>query len=302
MKKKLNLINSNALLSVDTEISRVYGQTNHLDRLIQFYTQALRMKVHKFENEQVYLGTENKVLLKISETNSIKEVSNHSSIYHFAILYPNELELAKALKHLDNLHYSHSPTDHGYSKTSYITDPDGNTIELYIRTPDRSTYIQDGNQIYVEYADGSIGNGRDPLDMNELYAHLSPETLIEDNLNDEVKIGHIHIYASSVDDNYKFYTDIIGFAKGINYEPFHMADVGLNGNKYHMIAFNEWKGNIQKSNNFIKAFTAFQLKLSSRDHNDLLKRLKENNIPTKEVNGKIIFQDPSGIQINLLKK
>lgn len=73
MKKKLNLINSNALLSVDTEISRVYGQTNHLDRLIQFYTQALRMKVHKFENEQVYLGTENKVLLKYLKLIALKK-------------------------------------------------------------------------------------------------------------------------------------------------------------------------------------------------------------------------------------
>ncbi len=302
MKKNLNLINSSALLSVDTEISRVYGQTNYLDRLIPFYTDVLRMKIHKHENDQVYLGTENKILLKISEVKSIKEVSNHSSLYHFAIIYPNELELAKALKHLDNLHYPHAPTDHGYSKTTYLTDPDGNSIELYIRTPERSQYIQDGNQIYVEYADGSIGEGRDSLDMNELYSHLKPDTVIENVLKDDVGIGHVHIYASNVAENYKFYTEVVGFAEGILYEPFHMADVGLPGQKYHMIAFNEWKGNILKSNNFIKAFNSFQLKLSSRDYTDLIKRLNEYNIPTKEVNNKIIFQDPSGIQINLIKK
>lgn len=302
MKKKLNLINSDALLSVDTEISRVYGQTNHLDRLIPFYTKVLRMKVHKHENNQVYLGTENKILLKISEQKSIKEVSNHSSLYHFAILYPNELELAKALKHLDNLHYPHAPTDHGYSKTTYVTDPDGNTIELYIRTPERSQYVQDGKQIYVEYEDGSVGTGRDPLDTVELYAHLKNDTVIEEVLKDDIGIGHVHIYASNVEENYKFYTEVVGFAKGILYESFHMGDVGLAGNKYHLVAFNEWKGNILKSNNLIKAFSAYQLKLNSKDYTDLINRLNTYNIPTKEANNKIIFQDPSGIQINLIKK
>ncbi len=302
MKKTLNLINSKSLLSVDTELSRVYGQTNHLDQMIEFYTSVLRLKVHKKENDKVYLGTETKILIKIGQVNPIKEVSNHSSLYHLAIHYPSELEFAKALKHLDNIHYPHSPTDHGYSKTTYLTDPDGNTIELYIRTPNRSEYIQDGQTIYVKYEDGSIGNGRDPLDMNEVYSHIKDNTEIDTIISNDASIGHVHIYASSVEESYKFYTDIVGFAQGIVYEPFHMADVGLNGNKYHMIAFNEWKGPLLKSNNFIKAFTAFQLKLSSRDYSDLLKRLKENNIPTKEVNGKIIFQDPNGIQINLLKK
>ncbi len=302
MEKILPLSTGHAAISVETEISRVYGQTSHLDQLIQFYTDALRLKVHRKENDKVYLGTQNKILLKLSETKPIKAVSNHSSLYHFALLYKDEFELAKALKHLDRKGYCHSPTDHGYSKTSYLTDPDGNTIELYIRTPNRCEYIQNDQNIYVKYSDGTIGSGRDPLDMQDLYSYLNADTVIEEVLNDDVGIGHIHIYASDIHVSHQFYTKILGFANGIMYEPFHMADVSLSESKYHVIAFNQWKGQLQKANNNIQALTAFQLQVSSNDHKQILKRLEENNIPIKEVNHKIIFQDPNGIQINLLKK
>lgn len=302
MKKLLTLSSQNALLDEQTEITRVIAQTNQLNLMIQFYTKVLRLNLIQQTDHQVLLGTNTKVLVELNEMSALTSPNNYSSLYHFALLYPNELELAKALKYLDEIGYNHSPTDHGYSKTSYLTDPDGNTIELYIRTPDRSEYIQDGNTIYVKYQDGRIGNGRDPLDTDKLYALIPNNSVIEKVVPNDLSIGHVHIYASDIHESNDFYTKVLGFADGIMYEPFHMADVSLSLAKYHVIAFNEWKGNINKANQKLRAFSTIELKLNPIDLKPLLKRLDEYKVAYKETNDHYIFQDPSGIHINLLKK
>jgi catechol 2,3-dioxygenase len=38
------------------------------------------------------------------------------------------------------LHYRHYPTDHVVSKTTYLDDPEGQNIELYIPSPEDGTY------------------------------------------------------------------------------------------------------------------------------------------------------------------
>ena len=60
----------------------------------------------------------------------------HTGLYHFAILYPSRLELAKVLKRLYEINYPiEGASDHGVSESIYLTDPDGNGVELYTDRP-----------------------------------------------------------------------------------------------------------------------------------------------------------------------
>ena len=71
------------------------------------------------------------------------------------------------------MRYPNSPTDHGVSKTSYLDDLEGNTIELYVRSLEDGVFdIVDGEMV-VRYADGRIGSGRDPLDLDALFRELT---------------------------------------------------------------------------------------------------------------------------------
>ena len=94
--------------------------------------------------------------------------SGHTGLYHFAILYPNRHELAKALKRLLDAHYPLQGTsDHGVSEAIYVADPDGNGVELYVDRP-QETWPRD--------SEGTLKmGGRRALDVNSLLALLDHE-------------------------------------------------------------------------------------------------------------------------------
>ena len=55
-----------------------------------------------------------------------------TGLYHFAILYPTRAALADALRRLMQANISlEGASDHGVSEALYLSDPDGNGIELY---------------------------------------------------------------------------------------------------------------------------------------------------------------------------
>jgi catechol 2,3-dioxygenase len=56
----------------------------------------------------------------------------HTGLYHFAILYPDHRELARAVRRLFEHGYPiDGAEDHGATVSVYLRDPDGNGIELY---------------------------------------------------------------------------------------------------------------------------------------------------------------------------
>jgi catechol 2,3-dioxygenase len=88
----------------------------------------------------------------------------HTGLYHFAILYPNRQELAKALKRLQEAHYPLQGTaDHGVSEAIYLADPDGNGVELYVDRPSESWPRDDA---------GKLNMGGGALDVKGLLAEL----------------------------------------------------------------------------------------------------------------------------------
>ena len=59
-----------------------------------------------------------------------------TGLYHFAILYPTRAALADALRRLTQANISlEGASDHGVSEALYLSDPDGNGIELYWDRP-----------------------------------------------------------------------------------------------------------------------------------------------------------------------
>jgi catechol 2,3-dioxygenase len=68
-----------------------------------------------------------------------------TGLYHFAILYPTRAALAEALGRLMQANISLAgASDHGVSEALYLSDPDGNGIELYWDRP-RELWPRDAN-------------------------------------------------------------------------------------------------------------------------------------------------------------
>jgi len=60
----------------------------------------------------------------------------HTGLHHFAILYPNRHELTRAVERILERGYPiGGAEDHGATISVYLSDPDGNGIELYYDRP-----------------------------------------------------------------------------------------------------------------------------------------------------------------------
>jgi catechol 2,3-dioxygenase len=74
-----------------------------------------------------------------------------TGLYHVAILYPTRAALADALYRLAQAGIPlQGASDHGVSEALYLSDPDGNGIELYVdRPPDQWPITADGELAMV---------------------------------------------------------------------------------------------------------------------------------------------------------
>ena len=138
----------------NTQIGHVHLTVADLDRSLKFYRDLLGFHITaRFGNSAVFLSSgsyhHHIGLNTWAGPNVTPPPSGHSGLYHFAILYPNRHELAKAFKILWETKYPlEGASDHGVSESIYIKDPDGNGIELYCDRPsDEWPRDDDGNYI-----------------------------------------------------------------------------------------------------------------------------------------------------------
>ena len=200
------------------------------------------MKLHWREGNRVGIGAGQDDLLRLTEVPGARRVRQATGLYHFALLYPNRRELAHALARLFKLGYPNHPTDHVISETVYLDDPEGQNVELYIRTMHRGVIEVINGSMSIRRFDGKPASGRDPLDVDDLFQELSPDDQYVGSLPSGTTMGHVHLYAANIADTMYFYHDILGFAPGIFSTNFQLGDVDLTHDQPHVVAFNAWKG------------------------------------------------------------
>ncbi|OGO38685.1 MAG: hypothetical protein A2W35_07110 [Chloroflexi bacterium RBG_16_57_11] len=294
-------INVTPTIHPATRVGYVHLTVASLDQQVQFYTQVLKFTLHWRKGSEAALGTQAEVLLRLTEDPTSRRVQNTTGMYHFAILYPSRKELARAIARLFALRYPNYPTDHGVSKTTYLDDLEGNNIELYVRSLEDAVYEIVNGQLIVRYADGRIGDGRDPLDVEALFRELGEGDPLDLPLPEGTRIGHMHLYGSNLEASMNFYAHILGFQEGPMIKSFRMGEVGLDDRQPHVIAFNTWKGTgippAPADALGMRYFTIVMPTAGELQH--VVDRIRAAGIPTVQTPQGILVRDPSQINIIL---
>lgn len=298
--KSVKYVQNKALLPSETKLGLVHLNVMNLENQIKFYTYVLKMTLHEQGDDYAVLGDEEHGILRLKQIDNAQRYHATTGMYHFALLYPNEKELAKAISWLFSINYPNSPTDHGMSKTTYLEDLEGNHIELYIRTIDRGEYVYTNNRLYMRYySDGRLTDGRDPLDMDELFSHIDENEQINTPLSN-MAMGHIHLYGSELDEMVHFYEDVIGFAEGVVDYTFKMADMGLDNIQNHVIAFNMWKNTDVQSPKNALGLDFYTILVPSRTVLDEVKaRLANASWEFENFGDRIALRDVSKIKLEI---
>ncbi|MBI5935142.1 MAG: VOC family protein [Chloroflexi bacterium] len=213
----------------------------NLDSQVAFYQQALGFQQHWRDGNRAGLGAGGADLLRLVEEPNVKRYRRVTGLYHFAILFPNQRELARAVARLFVLKYPNSPTDHIMTKTTYLNDPEGNGIELYAESPEDGSFVIENDDFVTRRADGTLSDGREALDVDKLFSHLSEDDRLDASLPPETRVGHVHLHVRNVAEAVDFYHGIIGFdVMGIS-STFKAAFVSAGGYHHHM-GLNAWQG------------------------------------------------------------
>lgn len=145
------------------QLGHVHLKVADLDRSLAFYRDALGFHVQgRIGDQAAFLSADGSYhhhigLNAFESAGGLAPAPGTTGLYHVAILYATRAELARAAHKLRE-HLSHG-SDHGVSEAVYLSDPDGNGIELYWDRPASE---------WPRTEDGSLALVNLPLDVDAL--------------------------------------------------------------------------------------------------------------------------------------
>ena len=259
-----------------------------LKKAVQFYTEIIGFKVLKQTEQKANLTADGKTLLLTLEQpkDVIPKEDKSAGLYHFAILLPTRADLSVFLRHIIKTGYPLGASDHHVSEALYMTDPDGNGIEIYIDRPSSEW----------KWTDGEIHMVTDPLDRDGLLAESNAEWT---GLPVGTIMGHIHLHVSDLKEAEEFYVNGLGFEIVSHYP---QALFISSGGYHHHIAINTWQGvgapkrlkNMVGLNWYTTVFPDVEMRKQA------INRLENIGATVSEDDGLFVTEDPAGNYIHLV--
>jgi catechol 2,3-dioxygenase len=216
-------------LPAELRLGPVRIAVTDLDRSVGFYDEAIGLRLHRREDSTAAMGAGHDDLVELVEEPDARPAGRHAGLYHFALLHPSRIELARAAQRLLTTRTPiDGASDHGISEAIYLPDPDGNGIELAADRP---------RERWGDLSDPTVIGPR-PLDMGGLLGLVDGEEP-QGHVDAGLVIGHVHLHVGDIDQGLAFYRDVLGFEVMTH---FPSAAFVSAGGYHHHLAFNTWRG------------------------------------------------------------
>ncbi|MBI4417950.1 MAG: VOC family protein, partial [Ignavibacteriales bacterium] len=168
--------------------------------------------------------------LLVLQGDSAAKPRRHTSpgLFHIAFLFPGRKELARTVRHIAERQWRfHGFADHGVSEAIYLSDPEGNGLELYRDRPSEQ-WPRNGKRIGMVTAQLDVRGLVDEVSGQQRYDSVHPETMI----------GHIHLQVSQLDRSALFYHGVLGL--DVTQEDYPGALFLSADGYHHHIGLNIW--------------------------------------------------------------
>ena len=214
-----------------TAVGAVHLTVKDLDRAIPFYTQGIGLKLHGREGNSARFGVGAEDLLVLVGKPDAVRARGTTGLFHFAVLVPARADLSRSLRHMiDRRVTLTGMADHLVSESIYLSDPDGNGIEIYRDRP-REEWPLVGGQLAMT---------TDPLDVEDLLAESGPGNADWSGFPPGTRMGHVHLHVAHLTDSERFYSELLGFDLR---QRFGRSALFLAaGGYHHHIGLNTWAG------------------------------------------------------------
>ncbi|MGH2875189.1 MAG: VOC family protein [Solirubrobacteraceae bacterium] len=228
----LQQIPAGASLPADVALGPVSLTVSDLKRAADFYERVLGLRARALEDGGLALGPPSGggALVKLHGDLSAAPLDRRSTgLFHVAILLPSRAELAHALLRIAREHWPlDGASDHLVSEALYLSDPDGNGIELYRDRP-REQWRYEGGRLQMATL---------PLDLRSLAAEVGSDQPVDPVVAPGTTVGHVHLQVGELVDVEAFYHGVLGFDVTVREYPGALFVSA--GGYHHHLGLNTW--------------------------------------------------------------
>lgn len=208
-------------------IQRLALTVRDLDRVARFYREDVGLHLMERDSNGARLGSGSSVLLDLRHDAGARLSSpREAGLFHAAFLLPSRADLARFVAHAVRARLPiDGVADHRVSEAVYLTDPEGNGVEIACDRP-RATWPR---------IDGALAMATDPLDVEALLREAGSNTWA--GAPDGTAVGHVHLRVGAIAPAEAFYAGVLGMPLTARYPggSFFAAD-----GYHHHVAANIW--------------------------------------------------------------
>jgi catechol 2,3-dioxygenase len=271
----------------DTTMGVVGLAVSDLGRSRHFYERALGLQATEQDDGTLAFGVAGeKPLIELRGDSSAPPLDRRATgLYHLAILVPSRTDLAFALARLAEARWPlDGASDHLVSEALYLSDPDGNGIEIY-----RDRRREDWPRL-----DGQLRMDTRPLDLDGVLGELAGAGELQVLAPAGTRIGHVHLQVSDLGDAEEFYAGLLGFDVTVRGYPGALFVSA--GGYHHHLGLNTWHslGASPPAPGAI-GLRNYEIVLPSTAELDrVLERVSAAGIEIRTERGCSLVRDPSG--------
>ena len=277
---------------MDLSLGPVCLVVRDLEAMLDFYVREVGFKVKRSEEHcaELYSGdaSSEPLLILRHKPKAERAPIDAVGLYHFAMLLPNRKSLASAYLSLGNAGVIFDGyADHLVSEALYLTDPEGNGIEIYADRPRDQWKFDD---------EGRIRMATEPLDIDSLLKEVSDTS--QGNLKPfetGVKLGHIHLKVANLERSIVFYQQLLEMDVASYWGSAAFLSVG---GYHHHLGMNTWEslGGPARTKDW-SGMEYFTIKVARETHLSLAAKLSDSAVAYSQNSERLFVADPDGIEL-----
>lgn len=214
-------------------IGQVALTVRNLDKTTAFYEDVIGLGLIERTGETARLGTNAGALVELRQDRNARTLPTEAGLFHTAFLLPTQQDLGAWLIYAAERGVQlDGASHHGVSEALYLSDPEGNGIEIYRDLPS-DAWKRQGDTVHMT---------THTLNLKS----LTHEASQWQGAPQDTVIGHVHLRVGDVGEAGRFITQDLGMA-----QTFQLPSARWfgSGGYHHHLAANEWqsKGASQRS-------------------------------------------------------
>lgn len=264
-----------------TRVGRIALRANDLDRLVTFYCAVVGLAVLEREETYATLGAGETPLLELlAAPDAPPRGPEEAGLFHTAFLVSSRSALADALGRISENWHLDGASDHRVSEALYLSDPEGNGVEIYQDRPREEWPTREGRVVMDTR----------PLDLDALGDRRRGEA----GVPDETTVGHVHLEVTDIPSAREFYVGDLGL--NVRQEWSDAALFLAAGDYHHHLGLNTWNGRTAPSEG--RGLAWFELVVPDREAFSTV-RDRTGDSELAEGTDTLSLSDPDGIELRV---